>query len=168
MINPKQFYSPSDIPTEKDKRAIWNIVSNSLFPKRTSKAFSFDRRSFVYGMAASFIVIFTSIGMYSTFKMLVETSQPQEIRMDNAYQSAIRGFEEVVSSAMVSSKPSPKNDLASLRVLRLQYLNEAIEQLKKETNSHDLSPLKRQRLHALYNMKLTLLQEMLHQGEIEL
>ncbi|MFA5833300.1 MAG: hypothetical protein WDA22_07485 [Bacteroidota bacterium] len=166
MIDPKQFYTDNDLPDEKSKQGMWDSISKSSWP--TTNSYRFDRRSFIYGIAASFIIMFSSIGIYSVFKMLMETTQPQEIRMDRAYQSAIREFEAVVHSTATPSSSTTNNDLASLRVMRLQYLNQAIEQLRQETNSHDLSPLKRQRLHELYNMKLTLLQEMLQQGDIVL
>lgn len=168
MIDPKQFYSNNDSPNKVMQRKMWNRISDTLFPVSNIKTVSFDRRSFIYGIAASFILMFTSIGIYSSAMMLIEKSQPKEIRTDKAYQTAIREFEKVINTSSVSSGSTSPNDLASLRKLKLQYLNEAIDRLKTETNSHDLSSLKRQRLHELYNMKLTVLQEMLQQGEIEL
>lgn len=168
MIDPQQFYAKEDHPTGDTKKLLWSGISRRLFPSHRSSVLTFDRRSFVYGIAASFILMFTMVGIYSTVTHVVERSQPQEIKADNAYQSAIREFESVVSAAQTVQASSRKDERTALRKTRLTYLNGAIDELKQGLNSHDLSPLKRQRLLALYNLKLTLLQEMLQQGEIEL
>ena len=168
MIDPQQFYSKEDYPTGKAKKRLWSGVSQRLFSSHKSSVPMFDRRSFVYGMAASFILMFTLVGIYSTVSLVIERAQPREIKADNAYQTAIREFESVVFTAQTVQASSGKDERSALRKTRLTYLNGAIDELRQGLNSHDLSPLKRQRLLALYNLKLTLLQEMLQQGEIEL
>ncbi len=168
MIDPKQFYSEKDHPDNVAKKNIWNVISKRLFISNKSSMFIFDPKSFVYGVAASFILMFAMVGIYSTFKQIVDHSQPQEIKTDKAYQSAFHEFESVVYSAKTIHDSPGKDNLSVLRKTRLTYLNGAIDELKQGLNSHDLSPLKRQRLLELYNLKLTLLQEMLQQGEIDL
>jgi hypothetical protein len=106
--------------------------------------------------------------MYTTVKQIAERSQPQEIKTDKAYQTAIQEFENIVHSPKNENVNSKKDDRSLQRKTRLTYLNGAIDELKEGLNSHDLSPLKRQRLIELYNLKLTLLQEMLQQGDIKL
>ena len=88
--------------------------------------------------------------------------------MESAYQAAIRGFENVALSQDAQRTSPGKRGLASIQQIQLQFLNSAIDELKRETKSNDLSPLKRLRLHELFNMKLQLLQEMIQQGDIEL
>lgn len=168
MIDPKQFYSEEDHPDTETKKNIWEGISKRIFRSNRASMFTFDRKSFVYGMAASFILMFTMVGMYSTFKQIVEHSQPQEIKTDKAYRSAIQEFESVVSSSNTTHASDGKDHLSSVRKTRLTYLNGAIDELRQDLNSHDLSPLKRQRLRELYNLKLTLLQEMLQKGDIDL
>ena len=88
--------------------------------------------------------------------------------MESAYQAAIREFENVALPQDAQRTSPGKHGLASSQHIQLQFLNSAIDELKRETKSNDLSPLKRLRLHELYNMKLQLLQEMIQQGDIEL
>lgn len=168
MIDPKQFYTKNDHPDNKIKNTIWLEITRHLFRLNKPNLLIFDRKSFVYGMAASFILMFTIVGIYSTFRQIAERSQPQEIKTDKAYQSAIHEFENIVYTINSTQASSEKDNLSILRKTRLTYLNGAIDELKEGLNSHDLSPLKRQRLLELYNLKLTLLQEMLQQGDIEL
>ena len=167
MIDPKQFYSKDELPDAMTKQRMWKSISMLLFPVKNTTVFMFDRKSFVYGMAASFILMFTCIGVYSTVRQFIENSQPNEIKADKAYQTAINEFEHLLYSTNTSTVQSQNNDLASVRKNQLRYLNEAIDKLKQDMNSHDLSPLKRQRLFELYTMKLTLLQNIIQQGEIE-
>lgn len=168
MIDPKEFYTKNYHPSSDTKGKMWKSISRRLFPSVITRTITFDRKSFVYGMAASFILMFTSIGIYSSFKQIVEVAQPQEIRADKAYQSAIHEFENVVLSKGFDGSAPGKNAYHTLQNKQLLLLNDAINELRQETNSHDLSPLKRQRLHELYNMKLSLLQEMIQQGELKL
>ncbi|MBI2428392.1 MAG: hypothetical protein HYV29_06280 [Ignavibacteriales bacterium] len=167
MIDPNTFYTKNDLPDDNIKHSMWNSIRQSIFPTGRTKSFVFERRSFAYGMAASFVLMFTCIGIYSTVVRIIEVAQPQEIRMESAYQKAIREFENVALS-YDSHRISPgENSLTAVKTIQLRYLNNAIDELKQETKSNDLSPLKRLRLHELYNMKLKLLQEMIQQGDIE-
>jgi len=168
MIDPARFYPEEDHPDSGTTMRLWNEILQRLFISKKSRRFVFDRKSFLYGMAASFILMFTIVGMYSTSKFIAERSQPQEIKTDRAYQTAIREFESVAFSVQKASGSPMHDDLSLQRQQRLTYLNGAIDELKEGLNSHDLSPLKRQRLQELYNLKLTLLQEMIQQGDIEL
>lgn len=167
MINPNTFYSKNDVPDERSKRSMWNAIRQSLFPGVNTRSFVFEKRSFAYGMAASFVLMFTCIGIYSTVVRIIEVAQPQEIRMESAYQSAIREFENVALSGDSRAATPGKPDFTAIQTIQLQYLNNAINELRQEMKSNDLSPLKRLRLHELYNMKLKLLQEMIQQGDIE-
>lgn len=167
MIDPNAFYAKNDLPDDKTKQSMWSGIKRSLFPARTAPSFVFEKRSFAYGMAASFILIFSCVGIYSTIVRIIEVAQPQEIRMESAYQTAIREFENVALSSDSRGASSGKHDLTAIQTIQLQYLNDAINELRQETRSNDLSPLKRLRLHELYNMKLKLLQEMIQQGDIE-
>lgn len=168
MINPERFYTKEDHPDNTAKRRVWRGISQRIFPSTTPRLLIFERRSFLYGMAASFMVMFTVVGMYTTFTFIAERSQPPEIKADRAYQKAIREFESVAFSVQKTSGSPMYDDLSLQRRQRLTYLDGAIDELKEGLNSHDLSPLKRQRLRELYNLKLSLLQEMIQQGDIEL
>lgn len=168
MIDPKSFYPEHDRPDEKTREQVWSGIARSLPQQQMLFIPRMERRSFLYGMAASFIIFFTGLGMVTVYKNIVELSQPTEIKTDKAYQSAIKAFENVLLSSGPSSVRSDKDDIASLRALQLQYLNNAIEELRREMGMNDLSPLKRQRLNQLYTLKLNMLQDMIQQGELQL
>lgn len=164
MTSPEEYYTMDDHPSARVKRQMWRNIKQHLDPSAKYAWIGFDRRSFIYGIAASVVFAFTSVGLYTTVGTLVERAKPQTIKLDSAYESAIQQFERVLP---VASRLEPTNQISS-RSDQLQLLNTAILELKKETNGNDLSPMKRNRLRQLYSMKLQLLQEMIEQGEIEL
>ena len=167
MIHPDTFYSENDHPGPHQIKSMWARIKNEISPSRKFFFLS-DRRSFLYGMAASIVLMFTAVGLYTTLKGAIELSQPQAVKLDRAYQSAIREFEEVMFQAVGGNQNELNKELVLTRKEHLQLLDAAISELKQETNSNDLSSLKRARLRQLYSLKLKLLQEMVEQGEIEL
>lgn len=166
MISPNRFYESNDHPTEELKQQMWNAIEKGLRQRSRATMFIVDRRSFLYGVAASLVFAFTAVGLYATFQRIIDSSEPQSIRLDSAYEMAIRQFERFVP-ATASVTPVQK-EILSTRQDQLKHLDAAILDLKKEMNGNDISPLKRARLRQLYSMKLQIIQEMIEQGEIEL
>jgi len=164
MTRPQDFYSPSEEPTNRERQAMWRSIAASRLSASHGHSFSFERRSFVFGMAAAIVLMFATVGVYTTVRNAVEMSQPAAIQIDRAYQSAIDEFEKV---AVRYDRPTA-SDLAASRQDQLHLLESAISALRSETNSHDISPLIRTRLRELYSKKLALLQVMVEQGDIEL
>jgi hypothetical protein len=128
-----------------------------------------DRRSFAFGMAASLILGLALYGAWSIAKQAMEASKPQPLRLEQAYVSAIREFEQIVP---VVGKKTPQTTQSAGQLTQrreqLQLVDQAIADLRRQTNGMDLSPLKRDRLRKLYGMKLQILQQMIEEGEIEL
>jgi hypothetical protein len=128
-----------------------------------------DQRSFLYGVATSIIIYLSSVGIYHLISGIEERSQPMVIRLDEAYMSAISGFERVMPAiATAKAQSSQSLDQINGREVQLKLLDEAIEELRREINHRDISPLKRARLRNLYSIKLQILQKMIEQGDIEL
>jgi hypothetical protein len=168
MMTPDDFYTDKDHPGTIRTNRMWKRISAELFQERTEYRIRFDRKSFLYGVAASFILYFAGLGAAGSIQRYIEQTQPAEVRTDKAYRSAIKEFEQIVLTSETGTVQEGKDDLAALRRIRLQYLNSAIEELRSEMGTNDLSPLKRQRLNRFYDLKLTLLQDMLRQGELHL
>jgi hypothetical protein len=169
MINPEQFYGSGDIPSPERRRNMWNKIEEEVIDKKKSFLFIPDRISFVYGIAASVILYFTAIGVTSTLRNAVADSRPEVVRLDEAYRSAIEQFERVVPlSISNASQDEQRTSYLSARKAQLQKLENAINELKRETSGADLSALKQKRLRQLYSLKLQVLQEMIENGEIEL
>jgi hypothetical protein len=169
MTEPRKFYAPNDLPTPESKRRMWHHIERHISPRRTSLLFVADKRSFAYGMAAMVILYLATVGGVTVLRQLVERTQPAELKVDGAYQSAISAFERVMPSVMATaSKTAPASARLASRQEQLRLLDATINDLRRQTNGTDLSPLTRERLRQLYSMKLQILQQMIEQGEIEL
>jgi hypothetical protein len=128
-----------------------------------------DRRSFLYGMAATVLLGLALVGAWTIAQQAFENSRPQPLRLEEAYVSAIHEFELVVPSVDVNTAQySRDTGQLSQRHAQLRLVDAAITELRRQTNGTDLSPMKRERLRDLYSRKLQILQQMIEEGEIEL
>ena len=169
MVDKSKFYSDDDSPTEKQQKKIWTDINGKINPRKKIFFHISDMRSFYYGIAASFILIFAVIGVYSTAKNILYNMKPEEVKLDNAYQSAIHEFQKVVPSFELASQKSENvKAFVNLKEGQLKYLDENISIIKSETGTTDLSPLKQMHLRQLYAAKLKVLQEIIDKGEIDI
>ena len=169
MIEPGHFYSDEDEPGKSRKLAMWKSIERSSRVLRPQTVFVADRRSFLYGMAATIVLGLSITGAWSLARRAMEDAQPTPLRLEQAYVSAIQEFERVVPAVTTKTADRPQfaGQLRS-RQEQLSLINTAIAELRRETNVKDLSPLKRERLRGLYSQELKILQEMIEEGEIEL
>ncbi len=169
MINQEKFYTPSEHPDGTTKLRMWNNIQRELYNRKSSLFSIQDRRSFLYGIAAAFLLYFASVGVYTTIKHTQENAKPGVVRLDEAYQSAIKDFETIIPQ-MVSGTAINDNDKQYIEVRKeeLRKIDDAIFNFKKEIGGGDCSPLSQLRLRQLYSMKLTVLQELIDKGEKEL
>lgn len=167
MIEKEKYYQTNELPDAETRRQIWKNIEKNIKPARATFLNIQDSRSFYFGMAASVVLIFFVIGFYTSAKALLYEFKPEEIKLNTAYQSAINEFEKVVPS-VVSNIPttSIKRSVVASKMEELNYINNAIEELRKENLNHDLSPLKQMSLRQLYINKLQTLQDILMQGDV--
>ncbi len=114
-----------------------------------------DRRSFLYGIAASILIYLSSVGIYHLASDFIERSQPPVVRIDNAYTSAIMEFERVIPIATPTVTQSQQS-LGRKKIWeeQLRLLDNAIKELRIEINHNDLSLLKQARLRSLYSHEI--------------
>lgn len=169
MIKPDDFYGEEGALREKQKNAMWNAVRRHTTAVSSRSLLMWDRRSFVFGMAASLVLGLAFYGSWTIVRQTVDASRPQPLRLEQAYVSAIREFEEVVPSLPAKN---PQTTLVAGQLTQrreqLKLVDQAIAAMRRQTNGSDLSPLKRDHLRQLYSMKLQILQQMIEEGEIEL
>jgi len=169
MIEPEKYYDADDLPGRPAKTKMWKEIKSRTGKKKVISFFVADSRSFIWGMAASVLIYFSGVGIYTTLKQSIQNSRPEVVRFDDAYQSAIREFERVVPQVVSNPEGQSKEmKYLSIRKEELSKIDAAIVSLKAESSGIDLSPLKQRKLRELYSMKLRVLQDMIENGEIEL
>jgi hypothetical protein len=169
MIRPEDFYTSDDSPRRRNIAGIWRRIQRQASPLKPDTWFVSDGRSFMFGMASTIVVGLALVGAWTLARQTFENGQPQPIRLEQAYVSAINEFEHVLPfvTAKLSQIPHSKEELTQ-RSQQLSLVDAAIVQLRLQTNGSDMSPLIRVRLRQLYAMKLQILQQMIEKGEIEL
>ncbi len=169
MISPEEFYSESERPSRSVSKNLWGKIEHSLPAVKAPLFAVHDRRSFIYGMAASFVLYLAGVGAFNLIKQNMEASQSSEIRLDKAYQSAIKEFEAVVPSLVTRIGDSgDRQGVLKSREQQIKLVNEAIGGLRADIAQQGPSPIKSERLRELYSLKLQILQTMIENGEVEL
>jgi hypothetical protein len=168
MIDHSKFYDDSDTPDQARKQLLWSRIHGTISTRRNTSIIRFHRRSFVWGLAASILFMLATVGAYASWKFLDERNQPRPLKLDRAYQSAIREFECVAFSETQAGGVKRQTDERAIRSEQLSQLDAAITRLRNETSGRDLSPLVQSRLRSLYSLKLQILQQMIEQGDLEL
>jgi hypothetical protein len=168
MIKPNDFYSSDDTPSNGTIGKVWRTIQGRAAPLQTPAWFIADARSFAWGMAATVVLGLAVIGAWTLARQAMENSQPQPLRLEKAYVSAINEFEQVLPLVTAKVQVAQGKDELSQRAQQLKLLDTAIGQLRLQTNGSDMSPLIRERLRQLYGLKLQILQQMIEKGEIEL
>lgn len=163
----EQFYTDNDRPSHEAKKRMWGVISRSTGPSRVLFAIR-DSRSFFAGMAAAVLLLLSSTGMYFLANQFAESRQPNEVRFDEAYRSAIKEFEDVLPSPVQVSSVETSGGRLQSRIQQLALIDQAITELRIGIDRTDVSPLKRSRLRQLYSMKLQVLQDIIQQGDMEL
>ena len=163
----EQYYTDDDRPSRESRNRMWAVISKSTGQSRIPFAVQ-DSRSFFAGMAAAVLLLLSGTGMYFLANQFVESRQPNEVRFDDAYRSAIKEFEDVLPSPVQVTSVETNGGRIQSRIQQLALIDDAITELRVGIDQMDVSPLKRSRLRQLYSMKLLVLQDIIQQGDTEL
>lgn len=169
MIRPDDFYRADELPDGRSMKRMRQAVEAGIPQFRSNPWIVGDYRSFYVGMAASIVLMLALVGAWTLAKQAFENAQPEPLKVERAYVSAIQEFERVVPSIEVKGNVKPQAaEQLKQRQEQLRLVNAAVKELRQETNGRDLSPLKRERLRQLYSQELKILQQMIEAGDIEL
>ncbi len=169
MIEKEKFYNQQDYPDSGTKNRIWKNIEKNIKTERQKFFIIGDMPSFYYGMAATIILFFVFYGVFSFGRNFIYQSKPEEIKLNSAYQSAIKEFENVMP-AVASTEISFNNEKSYLNIKmeQLRQIDNAIKELRGEMKNNDLTPLKQLSLRQLYISKMKILIDIIEQGEIKL
>lgn len=170
-MQPNEFYNDSDLPSANAQARMWSGIEQEMNATsgRRKTVFFLDKRSFIYGIAASLVLMFAGFGAYSAVDKTIANGRPDEVQYDAAYRSAIKALEKVVPTAEKTIvRNSPDADILANRKEQIAILDAEIYVLQRDAKSGDLSAMKQTKLRQLYRQKLQILQEMIENGEIPL
>ena len=167
MITQDSFYNHGVAPSGRAKKKMWRQIAKHLPAHRRPLFGILDVRSFAYGIAASVLLYFAGLGIAASISRLAARTESPTMKMENAYRTAIGELERILPLVTYAgSKTQP--GVLSEKQKQLAFLDNAINDLNTDIRTNGLSSVKNDRLRALYNMKLEVLQSMINTGEIEL
>lgn len=161
----ENFYTDDDMPNQAAKKRMWSGIQDSL-PNKKVTVLSVDRRSFIYGMVASFIVVFCSVGAYTTYRQIFSNGEKGAVKAEKAYQVAIKEFERAVPAS--EEHNTVNSEILEERKKHIALIDEEIANVHREFSSADQADIKQSKLRRLYRMKLSILLNMVENGEMEL
>jgi hypothetical protein len=163
------FYDDETLPGPDIKRKMWKNIEKGIKPERKRFLGISDMPSFYFGIAFSVVLFFAAIGVYTVGRQVIYNAKPEEVKLNAAYQSAVKEFEKVVP-VVVSSGSQSENmrEYIAAKKEQLAFIDSAINNLLKELGTTDLTPVKQARLRQLYFSKIKTLQEMIDKGDVEL
>ncbi|MCF8261683.1 MAG: hypothetical protein K9J12_12975 [Melioribacteraceae bacterium] len=157
MINQNEFYSKNDEPKKYSKFRVWRKIRSEI---RSTKSKRMELRSFALGFATALLAIFAFAGVFNLYTQLTIERLPQQVKINNAYKSAIDEFEKILP--VKSFDPNQDVDLVLASQLeKMNDINTAINTIKNERNDRDFSKINMQRLRLLYKMKLETIEQII-------
>lgn len=160
------FYNLSDSPSEMEKNDMWADIENStrLFKKGP---IHLHWRSFIIGNAAAVLFIFASIGLYSTGKNLLESSDKTS-NQEKVYEALSSASDQLktltpllIDQASEVNKPSVESMATAI-----EEIDRLIIELKQDIFINGETPVKRNNLKQLYATKLDFYKDLLLKEEI--
>lgn len=159
------FYDDEDMPSETAKKRMWSSIKSSL-PNKKVTVLTFHRRSFVYGMVSSVVLFLCAMGVYTSYERFVSSSEQPDIKTNKAYQVAIKEFERAVPTSDIENNSGA--EILEERKKHIALIDEEIVNVHKELSLPHEAELRQSELRRLYRMKLSILLNMVENGEMEL
>lgn len=161
------FYTPSDFPNESEKNAMWGEVESSL-PKPTAKIINVHWRSFWIGNAAAILILFASIGLFSTGKILMQnsTESSSDERVYETLNSASDQLKGLTPLLIEQATELNKSSIEST-AMAIEEIDLLIEEIKEDMLLNGASPTKRSNLKRLYATKLDFYKDLLLNEDIQ-
>lgn len=167
MIQRKRFYRPEENLTPNEKTKMWSNIKQHISTGENEFPF-IHWRSFSFGVAAVIILFFTVLGAGHFFNEIMYGEQPEIVKVNQAYESAIKNFEKLLPENFVTAGYEINIDEEmSSKIEKLSTIDEAINEMNSAISTKDHSKIKQKRLLDLYQMKLNVIEEIIELEEGE-
>lgn len=161
----KSFYNESDKPTQAEKSVMWNEIAKATQPEQKT-ATVFHWRSFWIGNAAAILIVFATIGIYSTTQLILNSneSRNENTQMYEALNSATHQLKNLppilINQASEQQKPGIESTTRAIEEIDL-----LIDEIKQDMLINGETPAKRDNLKRLYATKLDFYKDLLLKEE---
>lgn len=161
------FYTSPDFPTEKENNTMWEEIESSL-PKPKSKFINVHWRSFWIGNAAAVLILFASIGLFSTGKLLLENNS-EGSSDEQVYETLSSASDQLKGLTPLLIEQATELNKSSIEstAMAIEEIDLLIQEIKEDMLINGASPTKRNNLKRLYATKLDFYKDLLLNEDIQ-
>ncbi len=154
----ENFYSKKDLPSHLQKEKMWNNIESEILIKSQPNIL-FHWKSFLIGNAAAVLLIFSSIGIVSTYNNLFDDSSTEE-QVYETLNTATKQLQSLTPLLIQQASEQNKNSIESTADA-ISDIDKLIDEIKSDMLLNGTSPSKEASLKRLYATKLDFYKEIL-------
>eukprot|EP00039_Didymoeca_costata_P022078 m.346075 g.346075 ORF g.346075 m.346075 type:complete len:165 (+) comp28073_c0_seq1:529-1023(+) len=154
----EKFYSENDIPSTQQKELMWKNIEVNI-PLKKKAAVLFHWKSFLIGNAAAVLLIFSGIGIISTYNNLFDSSSTEE-QVYATLNTATKQLQNLTPLLIQQASEQNKNSIESTAEA-IDEIDKLINEIKTDIINNGSSPAKETSLKRLYATKLDFYKEIL-------
>lgn len=157
-----KLYLPSDLPSSKEKRSMWNEIESALPNNEKVKNGTLHWRSFWIGNAAALLIGFALIGIFSTGKLLLESKKGANSQ-EKVYETLTAATDQLKNLPPLLIDQASEFNKSSLKstTIAIEEIDQLIEEIKLDMAINGETPAKRTSLKQLYATKLDFYKDLL-------
>lgn len=157
-MNNKSFYKEEDFPSFSQRKQIWQKIEPHL-PLVKKNNILFHWKSFLIGNAAAILLIFSSIGIVSTYNNIFDPSSTEE-QVYATLNTATKQLQDLTPLLIRQASEQNRNSIESTAEA-IAEIDKLIKEIKNEIKINGTSPSKESSLKRLYATKLDFYKEIL-------
>jgi hypothetical protein len=158
------YYTNNDQISTSERKLLWQRVHPKVpKPKGVDTTISLHWTSFLYGNVAAAVFIFAAFGAWS---LLQDTQIQDQVRSEIAYEQGMQLMMQSTAE-MVATAPMHKRELLEAKVMSIEDIDRAIEDIRNDMIADGITPINQRQLRAMYALKLDYLKELLIAGDLE-
>lgn len=158
------YYTNDDQPTASEREQMWQHIDRQT-PSDLAKAttITLHWRSFLSGNVAAALLILAAFGAWN---VLTQARTDAQLGTDLAFE---QGMQVMMQSTdqLVASAPQNQREILEAKVLSIEDIDRAIEEIRNDMVMHGITPMNQRQLRTMYALKLDYLKELLITGDLE-
>ncbi|TNE68426.1 hypothetical protein EP331_15830 [bacterium] len=161
------FYSPSDTPGRHEKEMMWNRIELAVAEQRIRSIKSIHWKSFWFGCAASVLIVFSVIGLFTVFRSVTAPNPNSGYALDMTYERAMNQLVSMTPN-LVKQADEVERPVLESKIKNIEDIDSMIEEIRNDMLLNGVSDIKRRQLKRLYALKMDHVKDLLLSDEVSM
>ncbi len=161
------FYSPSENPSRQEKELMWNRIELAVAEQRIRSIKSIHWKSFWFGCAASILIVFSLIGLFTVFRTLSAPNPNSAYAMDMTYERAMNQLVSMTPN-LINQANEVERPVLESKIKNIEDIDTMIEEIRNDMLLNGVSDIKRRQLKRLYALKMDHVKDLLLSDEFSM